>query len=105
MGTSLALVGAYLLAGELGPAATQLDATHTSSAHCADTPSVMRPYVDRCQDLPRGVDGYAPATNADIVVTQLVMKWIQRWPFRPIAARKWFNTADSIDLPAYAPVG
>ena len=65
----------------------------------------MRLYVDRCQDLPRGVDGYAPATNTDIVVTQLVMKWIQRWPFRPIAARTWFNTADSIDLPAYAPVG
>ena len=104
MGTSLALVGAYLLAGELGPAPTQLTNAHVERA-LRGYAVRMRPYVDRCQDLPRGVDGYAPATNADIVVTQLVMKWIQRWPFRPIAARTWFNTADSIDLPAYAPVG
>jgi hypothetical protein len=27
---------------------------------------------------------------------------MQRWPFRPIAAKLWFGTADSIDLPHYS---
>jgi hypothetical protein len=30
-----------------------------------------------------------------------VMKYMQRWPFRGYAAKKWFTTADSIDLPNY----
>jgi hypothetical protein len=30
-----------------------------------------------------------------------VMKWMQRWPFRPVASRIWFTVADSIELPAY----
>jgi hypothetical protein len=29
------------------------------------------------------------------------MKWMQRWPFRGFAARKFFTTADSIELPEY----
>jgi 2-polyprenyl-6-methoxyphenol hydroxylase-like FAD-dependent oxidoreductase len=101
MGTSLALVGAYLLAGELGPAPDAL-----SSGHLVGTLAryyrLMRPYVDRCQDLPSGVDGYAPKSNSDIVITAQVMKWMQRWPFRSYAAKKFFTTADSIDLPDYA---
>ena len=55
MGTSLALVGAYLLAGELGPAPTQLSSVHVDRA-LSGYATRMRPYVDRCQDLPRGVD-------------------------------------------------
>ena len=99
MGTSLALVGAYVLAGELGPA-EHLD-THRLSSALARYEEVMRPYVDRCQDLPRGVEGYAPMRESDIVITAAVMKWCQRWPFRSIAERKWFTTADSMALPDY----
>jgi len=29
------------------------------------------------------------------------MKWMQRWPFRPIATKKCFTKADAIDLPDY----
>jgi hypothetical protein len=29
------------------------------------------------------------------------MKWMQRWPIRPFAEKKWFTTADAIDLPKY----
>jgi hypothetical protein len=32
------------------------------------------------------------------------MKWMQRWPFRPWAERKWFTTADAIELPHYPAV-
>ncbi|HYZ69356.1 MAG TPA: FAD-dependent monooxygenase, partial [Mycobacterium sp.] len=99
MGTSLALVGAYVLAGELGPAES-LDAQRIQTA-LQRSETVMRPYIDRCQDLPNGIDGYLPKTASDIAITAQVMKWMQRWPFRSVAEKKWFTTADAIDLPVY----
>ena len=103
MGTSLALVGAYVLAGELGPASQTLDSGQLERSLAAYA-ATMRPYVTKCQDLPAGIDGYAPHSAMDIAITAQVMKWMQRWPFRPFAARKYFTTADSIDLPDYPPV-
>ena len=99
MGTSLALVGAYVLAGELGPA-DSLDAQCIQDA-LQRYEAVMRPYIDRCQDLPNGIDGYLPKSGSDIAITAQVMKWMQHWPFRSFAEKKWFTTADAIDLPAY----
>ncbi|WP_370062061.1 FAD-dependent monooxygenase [Mycobacterium sp. MAA66] len=99
MGTSLALVGAYVLAGELGPAAS-MDAARIDGA-LRRYESVLRPYVTRCQDLPAGLDGYAPMSERDIATTASAMKWVQRWPLRRYATRKWFATAQSIDLPEY----
>jgi hypothetical protein len=29
------------------------------------------------------------------------MKYMQRWPFRSLGVRKWFTTADAVDLPDY----
>lgn len=99
MGTSLALVGAYVLAGELG-AADRFDAAHLAAA-LARYEAVMRPSVDRCQDLPSGIDRYAPMRESDIAITAAVMKWMQRWPFRPIVEKMWFQTAASMTLPDY----
>jgi 2-polyprenyl-6-methoxyphenol hydroxylase-like FAD-dependent oxidoreductase len=99
MGTSLALVGAYVLAGELGQAES-LDSKGIQPA-LQRYEAVMRPYIDRCQDLPNGIDGYLPKSASDIAITAQVMKWMQRWPFRSFAERKWFTTADAIDLPDY----
>ena len=99
MGTSLALVGAYVLAGELG-SADSLDAQHIQTA-LQRYEAVMRPYIDRCQDLPNGIDGYLPKSSSDIAITAQVMKWMQRWPFRSFAEKKWFTIAEAIDLPDY----
>jgi 2-polyprenyl-6-methoxyphenol hydroxylase-like FAD-dependent oxidoreductase len=99
MGTSLALVGAYVLAGELGPA-DGLDGDRIRTA-LGRYETLMRPYIATCQDMPRGVDGYMPKTASDIAITAQVMKWVQRWPLRSIAEKKWFTTADAIDLPEY----
>jgi 2-polyprenyl-6-methoxyphenol hydroxylase-like FAD-dependent oxidoreductase len=99
MGTSLALVGTYVLAGELG-AAGAFDAKGIQAA-LQRYESVMRPYIDRCQDLPNGIDGYLPKSDTDIAITAQVMKWMQRWPFRSLAEKKWFTTADAIELPDY----
>jgi 2-polyprenyl-6-methoxyphenol hydroxylase-like FAD-dependent oxidoreductase len=100
MGTSLALVGAYVLAGELGPA-DSFDAQGFPAA-LKRYEDVMRPYIARCQDLPNGIDGYLPKSASDIGITAQVMKWMQRWPFRSFAEKKWFTTADAIELPDYA---
>lgn len=101
MGTSLALVGAYVLAGELGPAEFSSATTSTGFAPAlARYEDVMRPYVDTCQDLPNSIDRYAPNSATDIAVTAAVMKWMQRWPFR-LMVKKWFSVADSIELPDY----
>ncbi|MGW4095961.1 FAD-dependent monooxygenase [Mycobacterium sp. NPDC004974] len=104
MGTSLALVGAYVLACELGPAES-LDAKRIPGA-LMRYEAVMRPYIDRCQTLAQGIDGYLPRSSSDVAVMAQMMKWMQRWPFRQYAERKWFTTADSINLPDYPlPVG
>jgi 2-polyprenyl-6-methoxyphenol hydroxylase-like FAD-dependent oxidoreductase len=99
MGTSLALVGAYVLAGELG-SAEPLDSQRIEAA-LQRYEAVMRPYIDRCQELPNGIDGYLPKSASDIAITAHVMKWMQRWPFRSFAEKKWFTTADAINLPDY----
>jgi 2-polyprenyl-6-methoxyphenol hydroxylase-like FAD-dependent oxidoreductase len=100
MGTSLALVGAYVLAGELGTAEA-LDAQRIRTA-LQRYETVLRPYIDRCQDLPQGIDGYLPKSAGDIAINAQVMKWLQRWPFRGFAEKKFFTTADAIELPEYA---
>lgn len=102
MGTSLALVGAYVLAGELGPA--DLFTQAKLGLSLARYESTMRPYVERCQELPTGIDGYLPKSALDITVYTQVMKWMQRWPIRSFAERKWFTTADAIELPDYPAV-
>jgi 2-polyprenyl-6-methoxyphenol hydroxylase-like FAD-dependent oxidoreductase len=71
MGISLALVGAYVLAGELGQAES-LDAQHIEAA-LQRYEAEMRSYIDRCQDLPKGIDGYLPESASDIAVTAAVM--------------------------------
>lgn len=100
MGTSLALVGAYVLAGELGPAAALDDSAIPGAL--ARYEETMRPYIRRCQHLSNGIDGYLPKTRTDIAITAQVMKWMQRPPFRPFAERKWFTVAESIELPDYS---
>jgi 2-polyprenyl-6-methoxyphenol hydroxylase-like FAD-dependent oxidoreductase len=100
MGTSLALVGAYLLAGELSTA-NSLDAQGIRAA-LARYQTTMLPYVNKCQDIPNRVERYAPNSASDIAMNIGVMKWMQRWPFRPIATRIWFKVADSIELPNYS---
>src|SRR5205814_8843852 len=82
MGTSLALVGAYVLAGELGPAES-LDLQHIQTA-LRGYETIMRPYIDRCQNLPNVIDGYLPKSVTDIAVTAQAMKWMQRRPFRAV---------------------
>ncbi|HEX4215319.1 MAG TPA: FAD-dependent monooxygenase [Candidatus Dormibacteraeota bacterium] len=95
LGTSLALVGAYILAGEL--AAADGDHAHAFAAY----EEVMRPYVRQAQELPPGgVGGFAPGSALTIRLRTASMRWMTRWPLRALIAGQ-FAKAQSIDLPDY----
>lgn len=98
MSTSLALTGAYVLAGE---PATCPD--HRTAFARYET--VMRPYVDRAQKLPPGAPRIAnPRSRAGVAV----MKTVLRFAASPAAERVggvasalFAPPAEAIDLPAY----
>ena len=95
MGTSLSLVGAYVLAGELTSHADPL-------AGLAAYERVLRPYVDQAQKLPPGTPRLAnPRTRAGIGafhtglrVAAALPSWVGEKVFAP--------SAEQLDLPTYA---
>ncbi|MEV8453801.1 FAD-dependent monooxygenase [Streptomyces sp. NPDC052095] len=96
LGTSLALVGAYVLAGELAAAGGD----HRTALLRYD--EVMRPYVTQAQELPPGgASGFAPSGRLGIRLRDLSMRWMTRWPMRNLLAAQ-FAKAGDIALPAYA---
>lgn len=98
LGTSLALVGAYVLAGELAAA----DGDHVAAFDGYER--VMRPYVTSAQHLPPGgANGYAPRTALQIRVRAASMRSMARWPLKAIVARQ-FAKADDIALPDHLTV-
>ncbi|MEW1656713.1 FAD-dependent monooxygenase [Streptomyces sp. NPDC093707] len=95
LGTSLALVGAYVLAGEL----TLAGGDHHIAFRRYD--EVMRPYVSQAQQLPPGgVSGYAPSGSLGIRLRDLSMRSMTRWPMRNLLAAQ-FAKARDIALPDY----
>ncbi|MBV9546997.1 MAG: FAD-dependent monooxygenase, partial [Chloroflexi bacterium] len=96
LGTSLALVGAYVLAGELARSGGAYD---VAFAHYE---SVMRDYVTQCQELPPGgVEGMLPRSRRAIWMRNESMRMMTRWPIRNIVAPV-FHKADAIVLDDYA---
>jgi 2-polyprenyl-6-methoxyphenol hydroxylase-like FAD-dependent oxidoreductase len=94
MGTSLALVGAYVLAGEL--------ATAPAEQAFARYEAIMRPYVKQGQQLPPGgMKGYAPHTDRAIRNRVRSMKIMVSPMFRGLTRKLFFSKADAIDLPTY----
>jgi 2-polyprenyl-6-methoxyphenol hydroxylase-like FAD-dependent oxidoreductase len=91
LGTSLALVGAYVLAGALAAAEP-----HAALRRYEE---VLRPYVATAQKLPPGgVGGFAPMRALDIRFRAASMRWMTRWPVEQLVARQ-FAKADDVDLP------
>ena len=96
MGTSLALVGAYVLAGELA----RHDGDHERAFAAYERR--MRPYVAQGQELPPGgIEGYAPRTRLAIRLRVLSMRLMVSRPLKGLAKRMFFGKADAIDLPDY----
>jgi len=100
MGGSLALVGAYVLAGELALAGGDHEAAF------ARYETELRGYVARCQKLPPGgINGFLPRTAFALWLRNQSMRAMTRWPMRALVART-FNRADAItprDYPVLIP--
>lgn len=99
MGTSLALTGAYVLAGEL--------AAHPYRTAFARYEALMRPYVDQAQKLPPGTPRIAnPRGRAGLAAMNTVLK-VAGSPAAArlggLASRLFTPPADAIDLPSYPP--
>jgi 2-polyprenyl-6-methoxyphenol hydroxylase-like FAD-dependent oxidoreductase len=95
LATAMALVAAYVLAGELS--ATPDD--HETAF--ARYESEMRDYVKQCQALPGGgVKGFAPNSALMIRLRDLSMGMMTRWPMRALIAKQ-FQKADAITLKDY----
>ncbi|MFJ1869773.1 FAD-dependent monooxygenase [Streptomyces sp. NPDC088097] len=97
MSTSLALTGAYVLAGEL--------ASHPYRTAFARYETVMRPYVERAQKLPPGTPGIAnPRTRTGIATMNTVLKAAASpvgARLGGLASRVFTPRAEAIDLPDY----
>src|SRR5258708_7295587 len=75
LGTSLALVGAYVLAGELARSNGAYDVAF------ARYDSAMRDYVKQCQELPPlGLEGMLPRTRLAIWIRNLSIRMMTRCP-------------------------
>ena len=101
MGTSLALVGAYVLAGEL----TARDDHREAFARFEAT---MRPYVDRAQKLPPGTPRLAfPRTRTGVTGLRTALR-VAASPVAQhlggLSGRFLSPPADEIDLPRYRSV-
>ena len=96
LGTSTALVGAYVMAGELAAGGDH----RTAFAAYED---VMRPYLAQAQELPPGgVNGFLPKTRLEIALRVRMIRWMTRWPLRKLMAAQ-FGKSDAIELPDYEP--
>jgi 2-polyprenyl-6-methoxyphenol hydroxylase-like FAD-dependent oxidoreductase len=99
LGTSLAIVASYVLAGEL---ALEAGDYHTAFLRYE---SRLRDYVTQCQQLPPGgVTGMLPRSRAAL--------WLRNQSMRMMTARPWrnlvtsmFHKADAIVLTEYAASG
>lgn len=95
MGTSLALTGAYVLAGELAAHVHHRDAFESYER-------ILRPYVAKAQDLPPGTPRLAnPSSRAGIAIFHGVLKVAASAPARSIAGKLFTPPADEFELPDY----
>jgi 2-polyprenyl-6-methoxyphenol hydroxylase-like FAD-dependent oxidoreductase len=97
LGTSLALVGAYVLAGEL-------TARPDYRLAFADYERIVRPYAEAGQQLPPGgIRTYAPQSQRAIWARWMSTRLMASRPLRGLTRRLFFSKAGAIDLPEYAP--
>ncbi|UFS59822.1 FAD-dependent monooxygenase [Subtercola endophyticus] len=99
MGTSLSLVGAYVLAGELAAHVHHRDAF-------AGYERIMRPYVEQAQQLPPGVPQIAnPRTRAGLAALHVALRAASTPLVGRLGAKFFTPPADKIDLPDYSHLG
>ncbi|MFI5937619.1 FAD-dependent monooxygenase [Actinoplanes sp. NPDC051494] len=96
MGTSLALTGAYVLAGELA-----IHDDHRRALTSYET--LLRPYVRKAQQLPPGAPRIAnPRSALGVRALRTALRLAASRPARRLGDRLFTPPADAITLPEYA---
>lgn len=100
MGTSLALVGAYVLAGELAREVALDAAPASDGARASD-----RGPASDAHTLPLGgADGFLPRSRFMLRMRVLTARFMHHWPMKQLVARM-LDRSEAIELPRYdAPV-
>ncbi|WNG51966.1 FAD-binding monooxygenase [Archangium minus] len=95
MGTTLGVVGAYVLAGELS---RHDDHSEAFAAY----ERIMRPYVEQAQDVPKlGPRIAQPQTRLGIALQRAVLNLATKPGLRELAGKLLEPPAEKIDLPDY----
>jgi 2-polyprenyl-6-methoxyphenol hydroxylase-like FAD-dependent oxidoreductase len=98
MGTTLGMCGAYILAGEL---ARNDDHAEAFAAY----EKIMRPLVDKAQDVPAFAPRLAsPHSRAGIALGHAVLRLATTPLFKPLLSKMLSPKADAITLPDYESV-
>jgi 2-polyprenyl-6-methoxyphenol hydroxylase-like FAD-dependent oxidoreductase len=96
MGTTMAMVGAYILAGELYEANGDFLPAYLRYE------SAMRAFVDKCQKLADGIDWFIPTTRIKMWWSQQIWKILPYTPWKNIMIEMPAKIAGSISLNNYA---
>ncbi len=99
IGTTLAIVGSYVLAGEMAKTDVLADAF-------ASYEKIMRPFAKEGQNLPKIVPRLLwPHTKAGLAVLRLVLRIASTRLLRNTVLKRLARNANAIDLPEYAALG
>ncbi|MBC9913531.1 FAD-dependent monooxygenase [Chitinophaga varians] len=96
MGTSMAFIGAYILAGELYEA----NGDYQKAFYHYET--TMRPFVKRCQDLATGADWFVPNTRFKQWMSKQFWKILPYTPWKNMMIEMPMKIARSITPKVYA---
>jgi 2-polyprenyl-6-methoxyphenol hydroxylase-like FAD-dependent oxidoreductase len=95
MGTSMAVVGAYILAGELK------EANGDYSIAFARYETLMRDFVTQCQKLAEGADWFVPRTRLKLWFSQQMWKVLPYTPWKNMMIEVPLKIGNSIRLKDY----
>lgn len=96
MGTSMAVTGAYILAGELA-------GTHENYQQAfKNYENLMRPLTSACQKLAEGADWFVPETRFKLWMSRQIWKILPHTPWKNMMIEMPLKAANSVALPDYA---
>jgi len=95
MGTSMAVIGAYILASELNAA----DGDHKAAFKSYE--QQMRPFVGECQKLAEGAEWFVPTTRFKLWFSQQIWKILPYTPWKNMMIEMPMKAANFIKLKNY----
>ncbi|MEN0052520.1 MAG: FAD-dependent monooxygenase [Mucilaginibacter sp.] len=96
MGTSMAVIGAYILAGELKTAADN------HAAAFSNYETQMRPLVTACQKLAEGAEWFVPQTKFKLWMSRQIWKILPHTPWKNMMIEMPTKAANTISPKVYA---